>query len=129
MPTTAAAPTPATNASNEAELRGHHSMGRRTVLRGFIRKAGEGKYEGICLTLNLAVRGSSMEEVEQKLHAVIVAYLEDAVRDGNWNEFVPRRAPFSYYATYSWYVLRALLRAVNDFKLFVESAPSCPAHA
>ncbi len=102
---------------------------RGIVLRGFIRKAEDGSYEGICLTLNLPVRGRSIDEADQKLRDLIVAYLRDAAQDGTWNEFVPRRAPLSYYAAYYWYSLLAALHAINDFKLFVESAPDCMAHA
>lgn len=99
------------------------------VVRGFIRRAEDGSaYEGICLTLNLPARGNTLEETERKLQALIVAYLRDAVRDGTWDEFVPRRAPLSYYATYYWYNLLALRQGISDFKLFVESSP-CLANA
>lgn len=124
MPTAAPAPI----ASKPTESRDKLVMPKRAVLRGFIRKAEDGSYEGICLTLNLPARGHSMDEVEQKLRELIVAYLRDAVQDGTWDEFVPRRAPFSYYAAYYWYNLLASLDAINDFKLFIESAP-CSAHA
>ncbi len=105
------------------------SAPRQIVLKGFIRKAQDGAYEGICLTLNLAVRGRSMDEAEGKLHKLIGAYLEDVEREGSWKEFVPRRAPFSYYLTYNWYCLLAALHALGDFKLFVESVPTSMAHA
>jgi hypothetical protein len=123
-----ATPAPAPIASKPTEGRDKVVMRKRAVLRGFIRRVEDGSYEGICLTLNLPVRGRSMEEVDRKLHELIVAYLRDAVRDGTWDEFVPRRAPLSYYAAYNWYRLLATLHAINDFKLFVESAP-CSAHA
>ena len=104
------------------------NSGRNLVLRGFIRQADGGAYEGICLTLNLAVRGNTLQEVDSKLRDLIVAYLADAMREGSWEHFVPRRAPLSYYLTYYSYVMRAEFSAVNHFKLFVESAP-CPANA
>jgi hypothetical protein len=113
----------------EQRPKGKQGVHRSTVLRGFIRRAEDGSYEGICLTLNLPVRGRSIDEADQKLRDLIVAYLRDAAKDGTWNEFVPRRAPLSYYATYYWYRLLVALHAINDFKLFVESAPNCTAHA
>lgn len=131
MPATMPARAP--NASNEAsdpKEKQSEVKRRGVVLRGFIRRAEDGSgYEGICLTLNLPVRGRTIEETERKLHDLVIAYLRDAAQDGTWNEFVPRRAPLSYYAAYYWYSLLAALHAINDFKLFVESAPDCTAHA
>lgn len=115
------------DASNQKVTDRMHST-RHIILRGFIREAQDGAYEGICLTLNLAVRGHSLEEVDSKLRDVIIAYLRDASREGNWKQFVPRHAPLSYYATYCLYSIRARIHAVNNFKLFVESAP-CSANA
>ena len=123
-----ATPAPAPIASKPTESRDKLVMRKRVVLRGFIRKAEDGSYEGICLTLNLPARGRSIEDVDRRLHELIVAYLRDAAKDGTWDEFVPRPAPLSYYAAYYWYRLLATLHAINDFKLFVESAP-CSAHA
>ena len=105
-------------------------MRRTFVLKGFIRRAKNGSFEGICLTLNLAVRGRSIEDTEQRLFELIVAYLEDAKRSGTWEKLVPRHAPAFYYLEY--YRLRFLshFRSLVDFKLFVRSAPDdCMAHA
>ena len=105
-------------------------MVRRTfILKGFIRRAKNGSYEGICLTLNLAVRGRSIEDTERRLFELIVAYLEDAKRSGTWDEMVPRHAPSSYYVEYYRLRLLSHFRSLVDFKLFVRSAPDCMAHA
>lgn len=104
-------------------------MNRSFILRGYIRRAEDGAYQAICLTLNLAVRGRSIEEAEAKLTELITAYLQDAHQSGNWNDLVPRPAPVSYYLEY--YRLRILshFRTIAGFKLFVRSAPDCMAHA
>ena len=119
-----------TQGSKEKAMRRH---GRPIMLKGFIRRADDQAYEGICLTLNLPVRGRSIQEVESKLRELIAAYLEDAEREGRWDELVPRRAPLSYYATYYWYWLLTFVYQffgpMKDFKLFIESAPSSLAHA
>lgn len=100
------------------------------VLKGFIRKSRvNSSYEGICLTLNLAVCGHSLEETDQKLHALIVAYLEDAAKTGHWAEMIPRRAPASYYIEYYRLRLLSHFNSLVDFKLFVQSVPPCTAHA
>lgn len=102
---------------------------KRLVLKGFIRKAEDGNFEGICLTLNLPVRADSLEEADRKLRSLVAAYLDEVASENAWDDFVPRRAPWSYYAAYYWYRVLAALNAINDFRLFVESAPNCPAHA
>jgi hypothetical protein len=103
-------------------------MRRPLVLKGFIKGTPNGSYDGVCLTLNLAVRGRSIEEAEQKLHDLILAYLDDAQKSGTWNDLVPRKAPFSYYQQYYFLRLLSHFRSIAEFKLFVCSAP-CPAHA
>jgi|SRR6267378_5133209 len=110
---------------NEAAL-----LHRELILRGYIRRSKDGKaYDGICITLNLPVRGRSSEEAQRKLHDLIAAYLQDAHRSGNWDELVPRRAPVSYYLEYCKLVLLSLIPRIQDFKIFKESAPTCQAHA
>lgn len=124
----ASAPTKPERASNELRAVVRHRM----LLRGFIRGDKDGYFRGICLTLNLAVRGKSMEEAETKLRELILAYLEDASKSGHWEQSVPRRAPLSYYLEY--YKLRALSQfrfsiVKFGFLLFVQSVPDCTAHA
>ena len=98
------------------------------LLKGYIR--GEnGQYEGVCLTLNLVVRGRTLEETDKKLLELIVAYLSDAQKDGTWNDLVPRHAPLSYYAEYYRLKVMSHFRSLADFKLFVRTAPPCSAHA
>lgn len=111
-------------ASNEGEPKVHRNL----ILKGYIKGIENGACEGMCLTLNLAVRGQSMEETERKLYELIAAYLSDAQKSGTWDDLVPRRAPYSYYAEY--YYLRILVnfKDLTNFKLFVQSAP-CSAHA
>ena len=101
---------------------------RNLVLKGYIKGVHDGPFQGVCLTLNLVVRGKTIEETEEKLRDLIIAYLEDARKSGNWDDLVPRKAPFSYYQEYYALRLRSHFRSVAEFKLFVCSAP-CPAHA
>jgi hypothetical protein len=98
------------------------------VLKGYVRATETGQYEGVCLNLNLAVHGQTLEETDEKLLSLIVAYLADAQKDGTWNDLVPRHAPLSYYATYYRLKVMSNFRSLADFKLFVRTAP-CPAHA
>lgn len=102
------------------------------MLRGFFHRAADGKYEGICLTLNLAVRGNSLSDVENKMCELTVAYLEDATASGHWDDLVPRHAPLYYYLIFNYYKFLSHFKAFSDLKIFIQSAPSVPcspAHA
>lgn len=102
-------------------------MRRPPVLKGYIKGVPNGPYDGVCLNLNLVVRGRTMQETEEKLFELIVAYLLDAEKSGTWNDLVPRRAPFSYYKEYYYLKILSHFRSIAEFKLFVFSAP-CSAH-
>jgi len=93
------------------------------VLKGYIRAAENGQFEGVCLNLNLVVRGRTLEDTDKKLLDLIIAYLDDAQKDGTWDDLVPRRAPLSYYVEYYRLKVSSHFRSLVDFKLFVRSAP------
>lgn len=99
------------------------------TLKGYIRQAEDGSYVGICLTLNLPVKARSLEEADAKLRGLIRAYLEDVAHHGNVKDFVPRRAPLSYYLEYHRLRFLARFDRISNFRLFVESAPIYQAHA
>jgi hypothetical protein len=103
-------------------------MRRPPVVKGYIKGLPNGPYYGICLNLNLTVRGRTLQETEQKLFDLILAYLSDAEKSGNWNDLVPRRAPFAYYREYYYLKILSHFRSIAEFKPFVFSAP-CSAHA
>jgi hypothetical protein len=117
---------PETSASN-AKMPKNPAL-RHIVLTSYIHRTKAGKCEGVCLTLNLVVRGNTMHDTEEKLRTLTTAYLLDAQKSGNWRDLVPRRAPLYYYAQYYYLVLLAHFDRLKDFKLFVESAP-CTANA
>lgn len=125
-PAAATEPQRAPAASNPQVEKMRHSL---PILKGYIRKRDDGRYEGMCLTLNLPVRGRTLEETERKLFDLITAYLQDAHESGTWEQMVPRRAPASYYATFYKLIFQYHFKSLVDFKLFVQSAPSCRAHA
>ena len=95
---------------------------KRILLRGFIEQTEDGEWHGICLTLNLPVKGRSLEEVEHKLRELASAYLEDAYQKGDFHKMYPRRAPLSYYLRYSWLRLLSILNLPSgDWHLFSTS--------
>jgi len=70
------------------------------ILRGYIEQTGENDYFAICLTVNVCTRGRSMAEAQQNLTEAVNLYLEDAVKDKELEQWVPRRAPLYHYLRY-----------------------------
>jgi predicted RNase H-like HicB family nuclease len=98
---------------------------RIPVLKGYIEQVKENDYFAICLTLNLVTRGSSLEETEHNLHKLIKFYLQDAVKKNELAQFVPRRAPWSYWMTYYKYlVLLRFTAPLRYIHLWQESPES-----
>jgi hypothetical protein len=73
---------------------------RRIVLRGYVKDTENGRHVAVCLTLNLVVEGRSRREALTRLHNLIRAYLQDAVSEGELEQWVPRRAPLYFYVEY-----------------------------
>lgn len=115
--------------SNDERIRCSAVPVKPITLKGYIRQAEDGSYVGICLTLNLPVKARSLEEADAKLRDLIRAYLEDVAKHGNLKDFVPRRAPLSYYLEYHRLRFLARFDRISNFRLFVESAPIYQAHA
>ena len=102
---------------------------RCIVLRGYIKEAGPGLYVGVCLTLNLVVQAPSQSDALSKLGSLIGAYLEDAVENNEFEQFVPRRAPLHFYVEYWCARLVSMLRMLHrGFFVFKENR-LIPAHA
>jgi len=70
------------------------------ILRGYIEQTGEEVYFAICLTINVCARGRSMAEAQNSLTDAVGLYLEGAVKDGDLEQWVPRRAPLYHYLRY-----------------------------
>lgn len=50
-------------------------------------------YSAICLELNVASMGETMEEASRNLREAVELYLEDVIEAGEEEEFIPRPAP------------------------------------
>ena len=71
----------------------------------------EGDWEAICLDLDIAVQGSSYEEVSQLLNAAIATYFEDAMAEdeATRKRLINRKAPFTVrLATVAKFLFAAL---------------------
>jgi hypothetical protein len=93
-------------------------------LRGYIRQIRPGEFVGVCLTLNLVVKGASQSEARRRLKELIDAYVDDAIENDEVDEFIPRRAPWSFYLEYLQLWLRSALHFVRaPFTLLNEVRP------
>ena len=94
------------------------------LLRGYLKLLPNGKWLGVCLTLNLVVEAESRERVRDKLESLVAAYVEDAVENNEVDEFIPRRAPFRFYAEYAKLVAESILGGLGQsFATFSEALP------
>jgi hypothetical protein len=99
------------------------------TLRGYGRRLPDGRHVAVCLTLNLVTQGSTQREALSRLHALIKAYVKDAIDNHELNEFVPRRAPFRFYLEYAYcYVACTVLAFKSSFCAFTDHH-KIPAHA
>src|SRR5689334_15771437 len=70
------------------------------LLRGYVRRLPNGKWMGVCLTLNLVVEAATREATKAKLESLIEAYLDDAVENDEVDAYIPRHAPLAFYVEY-----------------------------
>ena len=85
------------------------SRTEKLTVRGYLERIADGEWFGICLTLNLPVRGRSKEEVEHKLDELVSAYLTRACKQGKLDEAYPRKAPISYYLRYYFIAFKLII--------------------
>lgn len=51
------------------------------------------RYKAICLELDVATEGSTLEETRENLKEAVEGYLECAAKEGDMDVFVPRHVP------------------------------------
>jgi predicted RNase H-like HicB family nuclease len=60
-------------------------------LHNLIEKEGD-LYSAVCLELNVASQGKTIEEAKKNLQEAVELYLEDVLEAGDEQEFIPRPA-------------------------------------
>ncbi|MEI8189519.1 MAG: type II toxin-antitoxin system HicB family antitoxin [candidate division NC10 bacterium] len=81
------------------------------VLRGYIEQVGKQDFFAICLTVNVCTRGTSMEEAEKNLSEAVSLYIDDAIEENAFSQWVPRRAPLYHYRRYAFLWIRTHLNS------------------
>ncbi|MDI6735036.1 MAG: type II toxin-antitoxin system HicB family antitoxin [bacterium] len=64
---------------------------RRLHLHSLIEKE-DNLYSAICLELNVASQGETIDEAKKNLQEAVELYLEDVIEAGDEQEFIPRPA-------------------------------------
>jgi len=64
----------------------------RLHFHSVIEKEGE-LYSAVCLELNVASQGKTVDEAKKNLQEAVELYLEDVLEAGDEKEFIPRPAP------------------------------------
>ncbi len=65
---------------------------RQFVFHGIIEKE-EDRYTAICLELDIATEGESLEEARKNLKEAVEGYIESVQEDNEEGEFIPRPVP------------------------------------
>lgn len=89
------------------------------------------RWESLCLDLDIAVEGTSFEDVKSDLHAAIASYVADASREAEpaRSQLLHRRAPLRIRLAWGLRILLsfALDRGHRDRESTVGFPVSCPA--
>lgn len=65
---------------------------KRLILHSLLEKKKD-RYTALCLELDVATEGRSIEEAKANLKEAVLGYLEDVVVAGDEKDFIPRPAP------------------------------------
>lgn len=100
------------------------------VLRCYAEQVDD-QWQAFCLALTLAAQADSFAEARDKLHAMIVDYVEDAlagVDQAHSERLLRRKAPLRFRLKYQAYVLLQHfgMLAAGLRRLFVETLPLAP---
>ncbi|HJW86210.1 MAG TPA: hypothetical protein VJ440_06235 [Candidatus Brocadiaceae bacterium] len=57
-------------------------------------------YSSLCLELNVASQGKSVDEAKENMKEAIMLYMEDVYEAGDEKEFIPRPAPVEEWLKY-----------------------------
>jgi len=100
------------------------------ILRCYAEKQ-DTQWVALCLDLTLAAQADTFEEAREKLAAMVVDYVTDALSVENrpyLSQLIPRPAPLKYWLKFWVYGLRARIGDARDglWRLFLESYPMLP---
>ena len=96
------------------------------VLRCYARRLIGGGWYGVCLDFNLAAEADSFDELKQKIHEMIVSYLEVVLDTDDKNsipELIERKAPLIDWIKYYLICLKISIGKIPNIITFKELVP------
>lgn len=75
-----------------------------------------GLYSALCLELNVASMGATLEEASKNLREAVELYIEDVIEAGDEAEFIPRPAPVEEWMKYFKIELEDYITKINSEK-------------
>jgi predicted RNase H-like HicB family nuclease len=72
---------------------------QKLLLHNLIEKEGD-LYSAICLELNVASQGETIEDAKNNLQEAVELYLEDVIEAGDEQDFIPRPAPMEEWVKF-----------------------------
>jgi predicted RNase H-like HicB family nuclease len=95
------------------------SKDKDLLLHTVIEKEGD-LYSAICLELNVASQGKTIDEAKANLREAVELYLEDVYETGDEKEFIPRPAPVEEWLKYFQAEARQLSSKIKGASLKIE---------
>lgn len=72
-------------------------------------------YSALCLELDVASQGRTIEEAKKNLQEAVAVYLEDVIQSGETKGFIPRPAPRTEWIKFFKAEAQALGRKLKNF--------------
>ncbi len=88
----------------------------KLTLHNIIEKE-NGLYSALCLELDVASQGKTVQEARKNLHEAVELYLEEVIESGEEKNFIPRPAPRAEWIKFFKAEAKALGKKLKDFPL------------
>ncbi len=93
------------------------------TFHGIIEKS-DGQYTAICIELDIATEGGTLEEAKNNLKEAVEGYLETVIMDNEVDEFIPRPVPDKVIEEY-YQRFKSLLRSSDPSEFYEFSEKAC----
>lgn len=88
----------------------------KVILHSIIEKE-KNLYSALCLELDVASQGRTVEEAKKNLKEAVAVYLEDVLQSGEAKDFIPRPAPRAEWIKFFKAEAKALGKKLKNLPL------------
>jgi predicted RNase H-like HicB family nuclease len=88
----------------------------KLILHGLIEKE-NGLYSALCLEIDVASQGKTVEEAKKNLQEAVEVYFEDVLESKEEKDFIPRPAPRSEWIKFFKAEVKALGKKLKNSRL------------